>query len=1155
MSVDTVTSNEVTTHSSDVSTDSYGNVDVSQTDGGDITSHIEAIKGFTSQKDIQDYIDKNIIQFFKSQSPPNLPAIDRTINDLIVSLAGNNEKLAAVVYHAADTMPNNNLVIQDTDLAGKRKIVFGSSVKAISDSFFNEIAAASNDIATYTNNYFNTTPTDSSPTDSTTTDSTTTDTATTDTAKTDTAKTDTAKTDTPESPFSEEILAFLPDDTTLEDLDETLIIDIKTGKEIDPRDYDENDPEEVAELEKIMETAITIKTDGHHEGLADDDNSKKIADALVKYITRPYEGGVSEDGLQDILDNLSLEMSGHIFNTVQNTILNSNNPADIIKFTNFKNKMNDNGLDGIIAEVYNYNYLGGNTSDPSLFLMDIFKNDPSKKLNTVNIEQIATVLSAQLNDFLSDTNEPPDKKPLDFISQALGVLSTSNPENLAGGHIEALLQKISSKTNGNPEEVKNIISDLALNSGIDTLKTATIQTGQTLISNFGEFTYTNDKGTSSTFSFDDVTDTGGFKTFSDDIIQLIQGGGTLVTPPADEPTKAVIASQAADMIMALSPAQQQTIIQKFISATPQIEINLLEHFIPLAGDASTNLSSIVDQIKLQENIADLSEEDLTVELKADIFADIISEFKDPTSSVEMDNLIHGLMQDQTDPKNFLGLTRDELSVFNALLRTKLQENGITTTTPPTDTTTTTTTPTTTPDTSTIDTIIKNLGTSLSKESITFTDGDKTVYAEDVLTNGSDTYVDTFKTGEGMSIENARLFLDSLTPEQKSDPNYFVTILNDNNSFATPEEFDAFIRSIRNILTALSEKTGTEFDSLKTNLTNALLINKPDVDNLDFNNHAHLKIGDDDKRTTEGSYLAFVTLADYKGDDAITENLAGVMNGLDLKAIAADAEYANHIVKNLDETKYKGIIDKITTELGADTTSIATFNTNITTAKTAANKDEAAAAGISTAQNYDEALANFKALGDTITAENFDQFEKELLTLMKFSNLLSSSNTSDRNSDAQINSTKKILTDIGIKINSKDDDASPKQAALLELFANASVSYVLDRKNDPSSGVTNQQHGHLLRQILDSAAVNLDIGEQDELLAHRAGYAVYRLDDATAAQFGDDAGWWASGNSFYEGRRRNKDRTHEHQANNGRGGNDYVSQFGNNLNVIAKDKRA
>ncbi len=66
MSVDTVTGNESPSYSSDVSSDSYGDVDVSQTDGGDIASHVNAIKGLTSQKEIQDYIDKNIIQFFKS---------------------------------------------------------------------------------------------------------------------------------------------------------------------------------------------------------------------------------------------------------------------------------------------------------------------------------------------------------------------------------------------------------------------------------------------------------------------------------------------------------------------------------------------------------------------------------------------------------------------------------------------------------------------------------------------------------------------------------------------------------------------------------------------------------------------------------------------------------------------------------------------------------------------------------------------------------------------------------------------------------------------------------------------------------------------------------------------------------------------------------
>lgn len=1147
MSVDTVTGSESPSYSSNVSGDSYGNVDVSQTDGGDIASHIEAIKGFTSQKEIQDYINKNIIQFFKSQSPPNLSAIDRTINDLIVSLAGDDEKLAAVVYHAADAMPNNNLTIENTDLEGKRKIVLGSSVKAISDSFYDEILIASQDIQAYTNNYFNTSPSDSSTSDSSNSDRSTSDSSNSDSSTSDSSTKDTSK-----FSFSDEIISFLPDDTTLDDLNETLIIDTKTGKEIDPRDYNKNDPKEVAELEKIMETAVTIQTDGHHEGLADDDNSKKIADALVQYITRPYEGSVSEDGLHDILDNLSLEMSGYIFKNVQDTILSSANPADIIKLTNFKNKINDNGLDGIIAEVYNYNYLGGNTNDPSLFLTDIFKNDPSQKLNTVNIEQISTVLSEQLNDFLSDTNDPPDKKPLDFISQALSALSTSNPENLASGNIEELLKKIADKTKrGKPQEVKDILSDLATNSGIDTVKTATTQTGQTLISNFGEFTYTNDKGKSTTFSSDDISGSG-FNQFTNDIIQLIQGGGTLVTPPADEPTKAVLASQAADMITALSPAQQQVIIQKLINAN--IDTNLLEHFIPLASDISTNLSNIVQQIDLADDIKDLNAA-TTVEAKASTFADIISTFDDPTSSTELDNLIHALMQNQTtEPKSFLGLDVNELAKFNSLLREELQNKGIGTTTTDSSSTDTSTT---------IDTIIKNLGISLSKESITFDSNGKKVYAETVLENGADTYLDTLKTGTGLSVDNAKLFLDSLTPEQKSDPNYFVNILKDNDSFATIDEFEKFITSIHNILAALAEKNDPEFDTLKTNITNALLNSKPKVDNLDFTNKDNLKIGNYGIGTTDGSYLAFLSLADNNWKDGVKDDFSNVVNALDLKVITANTDYVNHIVQNLDEETSQGIIDKIKTGLSNDATSLATFNTNITNAKTDKKKAENLSQGISTAQTYDEALANFKALGDTITAENFDQFQKELVALMKFSNLLSVSNTGNGNSSDQKTITKKILEDIGITANTKDNDASSKQAALLELFANASVSYVLDTKKDPNNGLKDVKEYELLRQITDSAADSLDNdGEQGKIFAHRIGYALYRLDSETYKKFIDgstvkNADYFVSGESFHKDKNKLKsgdDSRHEDQAMSGLAGNEYVSKFGSNLNVIEKYKK-
>jgi hypothetical protein len=1159
VSVDTVTSSETTTHSSDVNADGYKNVDVTQIDGGDIPSHTSAIKEFTSQKDIQNYIDKNIIQFFKSQSPPNLSAIDRTINDLIISLAEDNEKLAAVVYHAVDTMPNNNLIIQDTDLTGKRKIVFGSSTKAISDSFFNEIATASQDVAAYTNNYFNTSPTtDTSKTDTSTTDTSTTDTSTTDTSKTDTSTTDTSTKDTQkkdtstkdtqkkDTAFSEEILAFLPDDTTLEDLDETLMIDIKTGKKINPTDYDQDKPEEVAKLKKIMENAITIKTNGHHEGLADGDNAQKITDALVKYITRPYEQNVSEDGLQDIMDNLSLEMSGHIFKNVQDTILKSSNPADIKKLTNFKSKINDNGLDGIIAEVYNYNYLGGNTSDPSLFLMDIFKNDPSKKLNTINIDQIATVLSAQLDDFLSDTNEPPDKKPLDFISQALNMLSAGSPDNLTNGHIETLLQKIASKTSkGKPDDVKDILSDLAINSGIDTIKTVSIQTGHTLMSNFGEFTYTNDTGTSTTFSSDDTT-SGGFNTFTNDMIQLIQGGGTLVKEPNDEATKAVIASQTADMIMALSPTQQKAIIQKFIDSG--IDSNILEHFIPLASDTSTNLSKIIEQIKLQENIDDLNSA-TSVQAKADIFSDIINAFKDPKSSIEMDNLIHGLMQNQTtEPKSFLGLNVTELSQFNALLTQKLQENG--------GTTNTSTTP---------ETIIGNIKTALSKEAITFKDSDnKTVYAEDVLVNGSDIYLDTIKNG--MDLNNAKLLLNSLTPAEKSDPSFFTNILSNKNSFNSETEFTNFITSIQNILTALSEKTDPEFNVLKTSLTNALLTNKPTFNG--FECPADFKIGDDpENKKTDGSFLAFLT---RNGSAVgITDD---ALNALDLKAIIANTDYVNHIVTNLNDVDSETWINTIKTGLGADTSSISTFNTNITNCNTIAKKEKAIKNGESSAETYEEALANFKALDiTTITAENFDQFEKELLAMMKFKILLSKDkkpneiyneaynktpdetyngiyNKNNISNQSQVNNIGKIFTDLGITLNSNAKSSDPKQAAILELFANASVNYVIDAKKDKNNEFKNSSKNDLLRQLIDAAGGTLDQGEQDQLLAHRVGYAIYRLDDAEKSDFGNVSDI-VSGASFSL-----KNNVHEDKIQSGYNGDEYSSQYGNTLNIIATDKK-
>ena len=64
MVLESISTNTPALQGQQLGSDGYGNVDVTQVDGGDITSHVGAIKGLTSIQDIQNYIDKNIVQFF-----------------------------------------------------------------------------------------------------------------------------------------------------------------------------------------------------------------------------------------------------------------------------------------------------------------------------------------------------------------------------------------------------------------------------------------------------------------------------------------------------------------------------------------------------------------------------------------------------------------------------------------------------------------------------------------------------------------------------------------------------------------------------------------------------------------------------------------------------------------------------------------------------------------------------------------------------------------------------------------------------------------------------------------------------------------------------------------------------------------------------------
>ena len=131
MAVDSVSNNDISSNNNQVDNDEYGNVDITKTDSGDIETHATTIKSLSSSQEIKDYIDKNIIDAFKSKTPPDLAGSDRAVVALIASIGDSDPELAAITYHAADS--NVNLKIEDQDLEGKRKLVLGSSIKIIPD--------------------------------------------------------------------------------------------------------------------------------------------------------------------------------------------------------------------------------------------------------------------------------------------------------------------------------------------------------------------------------------------------------------------------------------------------------------------------------------------------------------------------------------------------------------------------------------------------------------------------------------------------------------------------------------------------------------------------------------------------------------------------------------------------------------------------------------------------------------------------------------------------------------------------------------------------------------------------------------------------------------------------------------------------------------
>ncbi|MFT6083527.1 MAG: hypothetical protein ACJARD_000520 [Alphaproteobacteria bacterium] len=900
-------------------------VDLQGIDGNDIALHTHNIQGMRSFNQIANYIENNIIGYFNNQSPPDTNASDRVVIDLISNIAQNNPELAAIIYHAADE--TTQLTVLNHNQSGNRKLKLGNTEKSISDNVFKQIAKASNGAMQYANDYYQNTPQGTSSRNNA--------------PQSDASnrRNDDAPTEEPALSLSGETLAYLPKDISAADLDEILIIDLKTGDEVDPKDFDMSDPDEAKEYREILDRSVTIYTDGS-DGLTDSKGSSAIVDAIVQYVTSPYTNKISEDGLEEILDELTPEMASEIFFQAQKEILNSNNPADKVKLNNFKNKSNSNGLDRVIADLYNDNYMGGNMGEPGLFLLDIFKNDPSLKLNGINVDKISTMLSEQLTAFLDADEEDRDPKYLNFIQKSLEQLSGANPDNIIEGHLSTLLQQVLSKTKGDEEAIKEILADMSHQADIETFQTVSLNTGHEFTSHFGEYTYTDDRGNRKTF---DSTLSGNFNQFKTDIIGLITGThSSLKEYQNDTPTKAVIASQAADMLVALSPEQQQAIIEE-LSSDPQ-HINYIQNLATLSGDTGTNLIELSKKLEKQEHLTDLKSA-VSPEGKASIFADIITTFSNPNDPIEMQAIIDSLVTGDS----FLGFSAEDFTLFMASLETDLQEAGI----------------------ANPQSVLDIMGVALSSIEFEASNG-SVFYANQVLGIDNLYMQQLLDSDAGLEIGEAKQLFDSLTPANMDDPALFSELLADNQSFNTAAEYDNFMQSIGSILEVLSEKSGSKWDALKTNLTTLLLTNKPD---FTFEPAPMLNSDTDDDE--HGSYLAYLTKS---ADNKIQEYIENDV--IDAVVIANDSNFSGHIIVNLGEesSKYIEIINE-NLRIRGDTAASEMFNTNLNSVIDISDNPN-----VSSARTLEAAKRNYnlklESYGGIITSENFKSLAAELTAVIK-----------------------------------------------------------------------------------------------------------------------------------------------------------------------------
>jgi hypothetical protein len=512
----------------------------SNIDPKDTQAHFQNIHKLNSFSDIVNYIQQNIINALNGQ-----PETHSIIISLIDNIGQNNPQLASLIYHAADE--NLRLTVLNPKETGNRRLKVENFEKPLPDHIFKEIALASQGVSGYQSSYFNNNaPFNNQPSTNVLQPPVPQPQEQPYPQQAPVLQADPqpqaqpqpqpqeyleVEPEQPEQPqivnpalsLPQGILDYLPKDFDINNLDKTLIIDITTGDEVNPEEFDLTDPNQVVKYEAILKNSVTIYTDGR-DGLINQQGTVVTADALVDYITSPYSNDISPEGLEDILDKLTIKQGSDILLLAQDEIYNSDNPADKIKLNNFLTTPSNGKLDKKIKELLTYNVNGGNSGSPNVFLNDVFKNDPTFRLNSFNIDKIASKLSDQLETYLKLKHEDRDPKYLNFITQAIETLSTSHSENVDKGLIATLLQKTLDKVDGSKqEEAKEILSDLSHKAGVTTFSATSLSTGQSLISQFGENIYTDASGKEIVFDATTPPSDAHFKSFQNDIIALITG--------------------------------------------------------------------------------------------------------------------------------------------------------------------------------------------------------------------------------------------------------------------------------------------------------------------------------------------------------------------------------------------------------------------------------------------------------------------------------------------------------------------------------------------------------------------------------------------------------------------------------------------------------